>query len=632
MSLMANYRGGWRLARHRPTAVQCALAVVLVLVLLAGGAAPAYAWTAPGALNNNAETDAGSESYPQVTTDGGGNWVAVWQSTENLFDPNLGDTIGTDQDILVSRSTDNGAVWTDPAALNTSAASDLANDDDPQVTTDGAGNWLAVWHSQDDLDGSIGFDQDILVSRSTDNGASWTAQAALNTNATTDEEHDDDPQVTTDGGGNWVAVWDSTENLFDPNLGDTIGTDHDILVARSTDNGATWTDPAALNTNAATDSSGGDYYPQLTTDGAGNWLAVWESYNDPASPFGTDYDILMARSADNGATWADPAALNTNAATDSLHDHYPQVTTDEAGNWVAVWRSNEDLFDPNLGANIGTDWDILTARSTDNGAAWTTPAALNTNAATDSGSDDFPQVTTDDAGNWMVAWHSRDDLGGSIETDWDILRARSTDNGATWTTPAALNTNAATDEGADRYPQATTDDGGNWVVVWRSTENLGGTIGTDWDILCVTCSPLDVDCPGADDDGDGVVDLVDNCPEVPNEDQADDDGEGLGNACDPCPGDSDCDDDEFTDFVESYLDTDPLDDCPDDPSDDAWPFDINVDTWSNILDVLLYKGHLQTQVGDPDYDQRLDLNADAWVDILDILLYKGDLQIQCTNP
>ena len=201
----------------------------------------------------------------------------------------------------------------------------------------------------------------------------------------------------------------------------------------------------------------------------------------------------------------------------------------------------------------------------------------------------------------------------------------------------------------------------------------------------------------ADQDGDGVPDDIDNCPDDPNPGQEDTDGDGVpgsqpppgatwgGDACDddddndtvldgedadpldefacqdldadtcddcsvlgqPDPsqdgtdtdsdgacdaGDPDDDNDDFDDPVESYLSTDPLDDCPDDPSDDAWPFDINVDTWSNILDMLLYKGHLQTQVGDPDYDQRLDLNADTWVDILDILLYKGNIQVQCTNP
>jgi hypothetical protein len=40
--------------------------------------------------------------------------------------------------------------------------------------------------------------------------------------------------------------------------------------------------------------------------------------------------------------------------------------------------------------------------------------------------------------------------------------------------------------------------------------------------------------PG-DGDGDGVEDLLDNCIDVPNPDQADDDGDGVGSACDACP-------------------------------------------------------------------------------------------------
>jgi cysteine-rich repeat protein len=48
-------------------------------------------------------------------------------------------------------------------ALNTNAEADAVVGR-PQVTTDGAGNWVAVWSSGDSLGGAIGADQDIMVS------------------------------------------------------------------------------------------------------------------------------------------------------------------------------------------------------------------------------------------------------------------------------------------------------------------------------------------------------------------------------------------------------------------------------------------------------------------------------------
>ncbi len=474
--------------------------------------------TAPEPLNNNAATDIELDWFPQLTTDGAGTWIAVWESKDDLEA-----TIGNDRDILVSRSTDHGATWTDPVALNTNATSDSGHDIRPQLTTDRAGIWLAVWHSNDDLDGEIGTDMDVLFSKSNDNGTSWSAPLPLNTDASTDSDSDIDgtPQLTTDRQGNWIAVWISNDEPFGP--------DYDIIFSRSSDNGTNWTDPQPLNTNANSDGVG-DVSPQLTTDGLGKWVAVWNT--NPSD--GSDTDILFASSTNNGATWTPPQALNTNAAVDDGNDWYPQLTTDGVENWIAVWESNE-----NLDGAIGTDNDIFYSRSIDNGASWTPPQPLNTNAAVDSGWDAGPELTTDGEGNWVAAWASTDDLGGTIGTDYDIFYSRSTDHGVTWTAPIPLNTNAVLDSLGNEKPQICTDEQGNWVAVWYSRDTLGETIGTDRDILVARFQLVDCNT-------NGIPDECETLPpgEIPSstcDDGEDNDCDGFADCDDPdCASDSMC--------------------------------------------------------------------------------------------
>lgn len=448
--------------------------IIAVLAALALAGLSTYAVTGdPNPLNTNAAIDSGRDYSAEVATDGAGNWVAVWVSEDDL-----GGTIGTDRDILVAMSSNDGDTWTAPTALDIDAAANLAEDFSPQVTTDGAGNWLVVWFSDASLAHTIGLDYDILAARSTDNGATWTAPGPLNGNASVDSARDSGPQVATDGNGNWVAVWESEDDL-----GGTVGADFDILAARSTDNGATWTVPVIVNNNAISDW-GNDFNPSVTTDGNGNWVAVWESKDDLGGTIGADRDILVAHSTDNGATWMDPGVLNSNASTDLGHDFGPQVTTDGAGNWVAVWEQSRS---------------IMVSRSTDNGKTWTALDLLHT-----AGDSRYPQVTTDGYGNWVSVWYSNDTLNAAVGTDDDIFVALSVDNGATWTTPAALNSNATTDAGSDATPQQMTDGASHWVTVWVSTDSLNGTIGTDSDILQVNCSPLDTDCDGVPESGPGA--------------------------------------------------------------------------------------------------------------------------------
>lgn len=61
----------------------------------------------------------------------------------------------------------------------------------------------------------------------------------------------------------------------------------------------------------------------------------------------------------------------------------------------------------------------------------------------------------------------------------------------------------------------------------------GGVLGgpPSWETLAVD----PVELAPIDNDGDGVVDGIDNCPGRANPSQADDDADGRGNACDPTP-------------------------------------------------------------------------------------------------
>jgi hypothetical protein len=128
-----------------------------------------------------------------------------------------------------------------------------------------------------------------------------------------------------------------------------------------------------------------------------------------------------------------------------------------------------------------------------------------------------------------------------------------------------------------------------------------------------------------DGDSDGIADAIDNCPSDYNPDQTDTDGDGLGDVCDP-----DDDSDAFDDSVESYLSTDPLDACPDGPSYDAWPPDINMDKSVTMADVFKYSGKIGRPVSGDPLLRRLDLNMDNSITMADVFKYSGKIGQTCT--
>jgi glucose/arabinose dehydrogenase len=117
-----------------------------------------------------------------------------------------------------------------------------------------------------------------------------------------------------------------------------------------------------------------------------------------------------------------------------------------------------------------------------------------------------------------------------------------------------------------------------------------------------------------DSDGDGDEDRADNCPAWPNPTQA------LPPWAVP-PNDPDCD--GFTTTVENAVGTQPLVHC----GSNAWPPDINNNSFSDISDIVLLTDDFGTAV--PPAPSRHDIAPSGFVDITDITRMTGLFGLGC---
>ncbi|NUM55262.1 MAG: exo-alpha-sialidase [Candidatus Hydrogenedentes bacterium] len=448
-----------------------------ICALLAPHAIAAFGFSPSAPLNSDAATDDNAaDEEVSIAADGSGTWIAVWNSNHTL-----GGTIDDLYHIFFARSTDNGANWSDNALLNSADGGARVVGFQPRVAGDGKGNWVCVWYAGKNIAGN-GTDNDIFAAYSTDDGQTWSDTVIVNSNATTDGSSKDEyVSVVTDGKGHWTCVWHSNNDLGTDEIGD-----YDILTSRSSDNGATWSAVQALNSDAATDTTY-DQDPRIETDRAGTWIAVWESENELDDKVGGDGDLLYAISTNNGQTWTENAALNADAAVDFGYETFPSIATDRLGNWVVVWEGNITI-----GGMASSDYEAMSAYSTDNGATWSMPTAINNDALTDDNYDSEPKVQTDGFGTWIAVWRKDGDDESPFGDDQDIVASKSTDNGKTWTDFDALNASMTTDTGGDVFSVLDTDRDGHWIAAWRSNDSLGDTIGTDSDILTAN---LTIDVP-----------------------------------------------------------------------------------------------------------------------------------------
>jgi hypothetical protein len=265
------------------------------------------------------------------------------------------------------------------------------------------------------------------------------------------------------------------------------GTKERIQVARSDDEGDSFSDPTTTPGTTPNLSVGGEdaFGPQITTDATGELVyATWYRYD------GTYYRVQFTRSTDEGDSFSSPLNLSDGGGP----AFEPQIATDATGEYVyVIWRRYD-----------GTNYIIQVKKSNDEGASFSGPLSTPTGSSPNlsaSGEDaDDPQIATNATGEYVYAiWVRRDGTKSRVQV------ARSENYGEDFENPTSTPSSPPnlsvggenafepqiTTDGTGRYVYATWKryDGSNQIVQVAVSSDFGVTFSDPTSTPTGTTSP-----------------------------------------------------------------------------------------------------------------------------------------------
>jgi hypothetical protein len=218
----------------------------------------------------------------------------------------------------------------------------------------------------------------------------------------------------------------------------------EVFFARSTDQGQTWSAPIQLSTPAES------FVWPVDVGVAPNGDVYVAYHSQPGSlnpTTGTNGQTIVVRSTDGGLTFPQ----KTSAFAAGQNDISYNVQTDASGKFAGTqfWTQGSAqpwvlpdpvrpgnvyvaaVDDPNDVHGNGDDADLVFARSTDNGLTWTRSTI---DAGPANSFQLFPSAAVDKFGNIVVAWYDnrRGLTNGAGRFLLDVMATYSTDGGLTW--------------------------------------------------------------------------------------------------------------------------------------------------------------------------------------------------------
>jgi hypothetical protein len=292
--------------------------------------------TTPGVLNQSMPPSWTNTTDPNVGFDTRGR---VYQTMLpfNAFWTNL----HPDGEITVSSSDDLGAHWT--TANGGHALEQVPNASSFQLGHVEDKQWIAVNHypgsrfqdhvyaTWDLINGNVGSTVKLRMAVSRDRGLTFSPATTI-VSASIDQLRDQFSQPAVDPAGDLYVAY--------ANIG-TKSNVADFFVTKSADDGATFSTPVRASTGRTIGVSSARVPNTTFRDGIPFAFAVSQdlpghlylAYNDFN---GTQYNMFVVQSIDGGQTWSQPVAVNDDAASGRVADHFQPAVAAGPGGAVAV--------------------------------------------------------------------------------------------------------------------------------------------------------------------------------------------------------------------------------------------------------------------------------------------------------
>ena len=283
----------------------------------------------------------------------------------------------------------------------------------PTVAAAPSGRFVVSWASED------GYGAGVFGQRYESSGTPLGTEFQVNAYTTGEQIV---YSVAVDSVGNFVIAWTGPE----------------VFAQRYSSSGA----PLGGEFQVNTYTTGNQFTPTVAFQPSGDFLIVWEG----VGPGGPGAQVFGRHFAGSGAPFGPPFRINTYTTSNNTI-FMRSVGSDSSGNFVVVWATTD-----------GSSWGVAGQRLDAAGGALGPQFRVNT---VTSGAQEYASVAVSPGGDFVVAWESGD---GSYK---GVFAQRFSAAGA----PAGpeFRVNTATTNSQTRA-SVSTDISGNFVVVWQGPE------------------------------------------------------------------------------------------------------------------------------------------------------------------